>query len=74
MMHAFDGETHTPRKFKVGDLVAESHRASDVGFITKIEKSCIFFQLIHGKNAGKIYSTHKSWLIRVDDIVFEEEE
>ena len=65
-MYAFDGETHTPRKFKVGDLVAELDRASNVGFITKIEKSCIFFQLIHGKNAGKIYSTHKSWLTLIE--------
>ena len=65
---------HTPRKFKVGDLVTESHRASDVGFIIKIEKSCILFQLINGKSAGKIYSSHKSWLVRVDDIVFEEDE
>jgi len=65
---------HTPRKFKVGDMVAESHRASDVGFITKIQNSNILFQLIHGKSAGKIYSTHKEWLVHVDDIIIEEEE
>jgi hypothetical protein len=63
-----------PRKFKVGDMVAESHMPSDVGFITKIEKSHVLFHCIHGKRAGKVYSTHKHWLVRVDDIVFEEAE
>ena len=65
---------HTPRKFKVGDMVAESHMPSGIGFITKVGKSHILYQCIHGKGAGKIYSTHKDWLVHVDDIVIEEDE
>lgn len=65
---------HTPRKFKVGDMVAELDMPSDIGFITNIEKSHILYRCIHGKRAGKVYLTHKDWLIHVDDIVFEKEE
>ena len=66
---------HTPRKFKVkvGDLVADARVPSNVGFISKIENSNVLFHCIHGKNAGKIYTTHKNWLIHIDDIIFEED-
>ena len=62
------------KSFRVGDLVAESHNATNIGFITKIQNFNILFQLIHGPRAGKIYSTHKDWLVHVDDIIHEDDE
>ena len=62
------------RTLKVGDLVAESPTIRDIAFVTKVDKQIIYIHFIHGIKAGKIYSTHKDWLVHVDDIIHEDDE
>jgi len=65
---------HVPRKFKVGDLIAEKGKPNDIGFVTKVDRGTILIRFLHGKYAGKVFNSHKDWLIHVDDIIIEEEE
>jgi hypothetical protein len=54
--------------FKVGDLVADASERDNIGFVTKVDDTSIYFQFLNGKNAGKSYVAHYQWLISVKDI------